>query len=152
MKKYLFTMVVMAIFAIGFAASDESNSSKNEQQKEKEEPKVNMALVGTYEATIYGNNAPFHIILKKDGTAESYYPRNHQQTFYGHWEEDSGGIKIEYKNQNNRPDVRFPFGMSWDKRFMFSGSFYIHGGYLYPDINTFWDRDEGWRIPIKKIN
>lgn len=32
MKKYLFTMVVMAIFAIGFAASDDSSSEPQNQE------------------------------------------------------------------------------------------------------------------------
>ena len=34
MKKYLFTMVVMAVFAIGFAASDEETSSSEPQKQE----------------------------------------------------------------------------------------------------------------------
>lgn len=43
MKKYLFTMAVMAIFAIGFVASDEEGSSKDtsfstEQEQEQETP------------------------------------------------------------------------------------------------------------------
>ena len=42
MKKYFFTMAVMAIFAIGFAASDEESSSSTSTQTEsvtiKEEP------------------------------------------------------------------------------------------------------------------
>lgn len=41
MKKYFFTMVVMAIFTIGFAASDEDSSSSsdtnNQEQKYREE-------------------------------------------------------------------------------------------------------------------
>ncbi len=34
MKKYLFTMAVMAVFAIGFAASDEETSSSEPQKQE----------------------------------------------------------------------------------------------------------------------
>ena len=34
MKKYFLTMVVMAIFAIGFAASDDSSSSSDPQEQE----------------------------------------------------------------------------------------------------------------------
>ena len=36
MKKYLFTMVVMAIFAIGFAASDDDSSSSSDPQKKEQ--------------------------------------------------------------------------------------------------------------------
>lgn len=37
MKKYLLTMAVMAIFAIGFAASDEDSSSSNSEPDKKEQ-------------------------------------------------------------------------------------------------------------------
>lgn len=65
MKKYLFTMVVMAIFAIGFAASDEDSSSNSESsststeqeqepqtKEEKKDPIAN--FVGNY--TLYDND------------------------------------------------------------------------------------------------
>ena len=54
MKKYLFTMAVMAVFAIGFTASDEEQNSSNSSssnQTEKEESNPYERFVGTY--TLY---------------------------------------------------------------------------------------------------
>lgn len=155
MRKYYLTLIVIAVFAFGFAASDDSSSpssssTTNYEQKE-EQPKVNMSLVGTYEA-IDDRNIPVHFVLKKDGTAESFNPRNRDMfTYYARWEEVRGGIQICYNDANKQPKVEYPYGYSHDHRFDFTGRCcFISGGYLYPDFTTFDKREEGWRIRIVK--
>lgn len=76
MKKYLFTMVVMAVFAIGFAASDEEKKTNNEVAEEevmKEEPKDFFEKGCKYESGSYrvGNfNYSYDLSYYNDGTAE----------------------------------------------------------------------------------
>ncbi len=125
-----------------------------EKTQEVEKPKVNLSLVGTYEATTFGNKSQLHIILKENGTAESYYPPTKQEyTYYARWREVDGGIQICYNDANKQPSVRYPWGHEYDHRFDFTRRCcYISDGYLYPDIITFDKREDGWRIPIVKIN
>ena len=87
MKKYLFTMVVMAVFAIGFAASDEEEKSSNEvaakesssesktetEEIKKEEPKDFFEKGCKYETGSYrvvDFNYSYALTYYNDGTAE----------------------------------------------------------------------------------
>lgn len=71
MRKYFFTMVVMAVFAIGFAASDEessSSSSSTEQSQAKEESNPYEKFVGKY--VLYddeGRTSFFHFKVNEKG-------------------------------------------------------------------------------------
>lgn len=71
MKKYLFTMIVMAVFAIGFAASDgdsSSSSSSTEQTQAKKESNPYAKFVGKY--VLYddeGRTSFFHFKVNEKG-------------------------------------------------------------------------------------
>jgi len=79
MKKYLFTMVVMAVFAIGFAASDEEEIESSSEPKieteeiKKEEPKDFFEKGCKYETGSYrvvNFNYSYALTYYNDGTAE----------------------------------------------------------------------------------
>lgn len=78
MKKYFLTMAVIAIFAIGFAASDDtsstssSSSSQPKQEESHEFFEPGYSYSAKYSYHIYKQNMTHDINLKiwKDGTAE----------------------------------------------------------------------------------
>ena len=83
MKRYLFTMAVMAVFAIGFTASDEEQNSSNSSssnQTEKEESNPYERFVGKY--VLYddeGRNSFYHFkvdikgnLLQSIGITDEY--------------------------------------------------------------------------------
>jgi len=160
MKKYLFTILTLALFAVGFAASDEeeSASSSNEQKQEqnvkskeeqKEEEKSNVS--GTYEVTDKVG-CTIRITLKEDGTATITGVRGEDVTYYCTWIDQSYSEKrtalIEFPDRTKLPYLVFDGGTTAKV----IKDWYALGkdGYLYYNVFPETNNPE-WRLPVKKI-
>lgn len=86
MKKYFWTLSVMALFAIGFAASDEdenpNTSSNTEQTREQEKKNPFENFVGTYELYDDWGVGP-KLLVVDDGRVFQVDPLNGQNFFVG---------------------------------------------------------------------
>ncbi len=151
MRKYYLSLIVMAIFAFGFAASDDSSSSSY-QEKPKE--KVKPPFLGTYELRDRAGIL-YHFILKEDESVEIIVnpdiENGKHNKFWGKWwdERSAGGeVQIQYGDVERMPGITFPNGISTS---WLSGCPQIYNGYFYSDYEQLKKRREGWRLPIKKI-
>ena len=153
MRKYYLTLIVMAVFAFGFAASDDSSSSSSsyqEQPKEKQKP----PFLGTYELKDRAGIL-YHFILKEDESVEIIvnpdieYGKHNK--FWGKWWDErsvGGEVQIQYGDIEHMPGITFPNGISAGA---LSNCPQICNGYFYSDWEQLKKRREGWRLPIKKI-
>ena len=155
MKKYFYTMLSLALFAVGFAASDEeeSASSSNEQRQKqakvekKEEKKSN--IPGTYEVTDKVG-CTIRITLKEDETATITGVRGENVTYYCTWIDQSyyknRMALIEFSDLNKIPYLVFDGGTGKYS----STCFLSKDGWFYWDVLPETNNPE-WRLPAKKI-
>lgn len=152
MKKYLFTYLVMAIFAIGFAASDETSSpssTENEEKVQEQKPAPKPDFLGTY---VVKDKAglTYKYIFKENGTVDIII--NSALTVTGKWKDcrkENCGLQICFDDIDKIPAIQFPYGIhseAMDK------CAYFCEGYYYPDFFTCDDRKEGWRVEYTKID
>lgn len=154
MRKYYFTLIVMAVFAFGFTASDDSSSTSSsyqEQPKEKQKP----PFLGTYELKDRAGIL-YHFILKEDESVEIIvnpdieYGKHNK--FWGKWWDRrhyGNNIQIQYGDVERMPGITFPNGIPSG---VGTSCPQICDGYFYSDYFSFEKKREGWRLPIKKIN
>jgi hypothetical protein len=161
MKKYFLTMATVALFAVGFAASDEeensSNSSndsskpqteqKQEQKKEsqevKSEQKQENSFLGTYEVTdVTGCKVTLNINEDETVTGSNEYGSN----FYGSWTGPTGvGIIINFAE--TKPYLIFEGGK--DKYML--PVFYLSDGWIYTGGENASAKNPKWRLKVTKI-
>jgi hypothetical protein len=161
MKKYFLTMATVALFAVGFAASDEeensSNSSndsskpqteqKQEQKKEsqevKSEQKQENSFLGTYEVTdVTGCKVTLNINEDETVTGSNEYGSN----FYGSWTGPTGvGIIINFAE--TKPYLIFEGGK--DKYML--PVFYLRDGWIYTGGENASAKNPKWRLKVTKI-
>ena len=152
MRKYYLTLIVIAVFAFGFAASDDSSSTSSSYQ---EQPKQKPPFLGTYELKDRAGIL-YHFILKEDESVEiivnpdiDHGSKNNK--FWGKWwdERSAGGeVQIQYGDIERMPGITFPNGIPTG---VLSNCPQICNGYFYSDWEQLKKRREGWRLPIKKI-
>ena len=134
MKKYLFSMAVLALFAVGFAASDDESSntstttSADSEKKEEVKPKVFFEPGYTYVSngvklkfTTCDIYAYYEMKIYKDGTVDVKY----RQKYPNHEYEDftvTSECKVKLVYESKRDIVREGYNIS--------GS-YIHNGERY---------------------
>lgn len=154
MKKYFFTMTVMAIFAIGFAASDEESSSESspsntEEKQEKKESNPYEKFVGKYVLYDDEGGKGQNFIVAKDGRFlqddsfdESDYklsgyisPRNDNQ-FEVSLSEKIYGIHSVWSYKNNKTYMQ-----KWDISFNNTLLFDLNEKRMYTDISEYDNRD-----------
>lgn len=154
MKKYYLTIAVMAIFAIGFAASDEesteSSSTTSNEQIEKQKPAPKPDFLGTYSIKDMTGNV-YEFELNEDRTVNIYsHPNNPEYRklwITAKWKDERGtgyGAQIQY-DQYHIPNFVFQYG---EKASICA---YLLDGYYYPDFFTADDRDEYYRLQATKI-
>ena len=152
MRKYYLTLVVMAIFVIGFAASDDSSSSSTEskEQIQEQKPADKPNFLGTYSIKDRTGNV-FEFELKEDRTVNVYsHPDNPEYRklwITAKWNDERGtgfGVQIQY-NKYHIPNFVFQYGEKT------STCAYILDGYYYPDFFTADERDEYYRLQATKI-
>ena len=161
MKKYFLTMATVALFAVGFAASDEeensSNSSndsskpqteqKQEQKKESQEvqseQKQENSFLGTYEVTdVTGCKVTLNINEDETVTGSNEYGSN----FYGSWTGPTGvGIIINFAE--TKPYLIFEGGK--DKYML--PVFYLRDGWIYTGGENASAKNPKWRLKVTKI-
>lgn len=151
MKKYFWTLSVMALFAIGFAASDEDETTSNSSLKQEEKPiKKKNTIVGTYEATDK-IGCTMRITLKEDGTATITGVRGENVTYYCTWSDQSYYKNrlaiVVFSDPAKRPYLIFEGGTTAVFR---DCLFLSKDGYLYYNVHPETNNPE-WRIPCKKI-
>lgn len=162
MKKYYLTLAVMAIFAIGFSASDDESSESSSEETSKEQveeqqpaPAPKPDFLGTYEVRDKAG-LMYHFILKEGGTVDiiinPHIEHGEHLTLTGKWKDcrkQNCGLQICYDDSERIPALCFPNGRhnsSMDK------CAYLCEGYYYPDFFTCDDRKGGWRVEYTKIN
>lgn len=157
MKKYFMTMAVMAIFAIGFAASDDTSTSenKNEAQKEVQEkqPTQKPDFLGTY-AVRDKAGLTYHFTFNEDRTVKIVLspdiPNGSHTTLTGRWKETGKhGLQLCYDDVDRIPAVEFPNGIH--RGGAMDACAYFCDGYYYPDFFTCDDKIAGWRVEYTKI-
>ena len=127
MKKYFLSILTLALFLIGFAASNSTSAP------------------GTYEVTDKVGNT-WRIIIKKDKTATVTNVKDDENVIYCKWRDLrslSGGICVMF--HNSYPPIVFEGGM-------LNGSFSLYDdGYLWDD--DYGDsKHPKWKLRYKKIN
>lgn len=163
MKKYFLTMATIALFAVGFAASDEeensSNSSndsskpqteqKQEQKKEsqevKSEQKQENSFLGTYEVTDKsGRKVTLNINEDETVTgSDDIYP-----PYYGSWTgPTSEGIIIITFAEDNKPYLIYEGGE--DNHAL--GVLYLRDGWIYTGGDNAHAKNPRWRLKVTKI-
>lgn len=132
MKKYLFSMVVMAIFAIGFVASDDEGGS-NERSDER---------CGTYKI-VDESGSVFHLTLKEDKSGTITTASN--STYYCSWVGDgfSHSIRITI---SDKPAIAFPGGVDEKSLWCYG----LKDGYLYRE-DAVDAKNPNWRLKAEKI-
>lgn len=172
MKKYLLSMLTLALFAVGFTASDDDssttstndsqatsvngkptastndsqvkpvNDSPAEQKKEKKK-----SFLGTYEVTDKAG-CTFRITLNEDETATITGVRGENNTYYCSWSNFSiykAGIALEFSGE--RPLLYFEGG---DNRS--AGEFcFLNDGWFYANMSASQAKNPKWRLKATKI-
>lgn len=172
MKKYLFSMLTLALFAVGFAASEDDssttstndsqttsvnekptastndskvkpvNDSPTEQKKEKKK-----SFLGTYEVTDKVG-CTFRITLNEDETATITGVRGENKTFYGSWTNFSiykAGIALQFSGST--PLLYFEGGDNRGK-----GDYcFLNDGWFYSDMSASQAKNPDWRLKATKI-
>ncbi|MCF2563808.1 hypothetical protein I6E12_06750 [Prevotella brevis] len=122
MKKYFYSILTIALFAIGFAASDEEEATNSSNEQKQEQKKEN-SILGTYEATDKIGNKLI-VTLKSDKTATVKELGGEGHTFYCTWREWSS-VGIEIHSPDEPIELVFEAGVRshfW---------IYIKDGWLY---------------------
>ena len=122
MKKYFYSILTIALFAIGFAASDEEEATNSSNEQKQEQKKEN-SILGTYEATDKIGNKLI-VTLKSDKTATVKELGGEGHTFYCTWRKWSS-VGIEIHSPDEPIELVFEAGVRshfW---------IYIKDGWLY---------------------
>lgn len=150
MKKYILSIFTIALFAVGFAASDEENSSgsSNEQEQTVKEEKSN--IPGTYEVKDKVG-CTIRITLKEDGTATITGVRGENVTYYCTWHDQSYHKNrmaiIEFSDFDKRPYLFFDGGTT--EKFS-DCCFLSKDGWFYYSVLPETNNPE-WRLKATKI-
>ncbi len=95
--KYLYSILTVVLFSIGFAASEESEESKIETAN----------LCGTYIITDE-NNVTYSIIINDD---RSVTAKGNGQEYYGSWSKIGGKVCFQFSGEfQERPSIMFKEG------------------------------------------
>jgi len=150
MKKYFLTMTVMALFAIGFAASDEDestngSSSSSEQTELEQKP----SFLGTYEVTDkVGQTMLLTLNADETGTATI---KGESVTYYCSWRDDSDigrGLLIDFPSGvGERPNLVYEGGTD---EFGTVGC-YLKDGWFYSGSDNVKSNNPRWRLKATKI-
>lgn len=164
MKKTIWvaTIAILALFTIGFAASDDSSTSKRqktnvEQESEadsqaREEPeeagsqqRKQNSFLGTYEITDKVG-CTIHLTLNEDGTATITGVKGEGVTYYCTWEDYRDidyGIKIIFSDE--KPYLVYDNGVG--------DSYHVtlKDGWLYAENTKAIAKNPQWRLKATKI-
>lgn len=134
MKKYMLSMLTLALFVVGFVssgASDESDQSN---------------FIGTYEVTDKVGST-MRIKLNEDESATITSVRGENVILYCSWSESLDcGIGIHFSDQ--KPNLVYEGG-AID---IYSSCVYIKDGWLYSGYSNAKAKNPQWRLKITKIN
>ena len=142
--KYLYSLIVMAFFAIGFAASDDEESSSTITFKNER--------CGTYVITDE-DNVSYTIKVNDDYTIVA---ESNGHTYYGswsiQWKKSNSFIRFEFAGENeDKPRIKFKGGEYWiDNNYAIADDRFLYGdawGYGTPDRH-----DPQRRLKYRKIN
>ena len=98
--KYLYSIITLAIFTIGFAASDESEEYKSSIKK----------LCGTYVVTDE-DNVTYTIKINED---KSMTAEGGGRMYYGSWDIMHEQVRFKFAGDNNeKPRIKFKVGTLW---------------------------------------
>ena len=155
MKKYFWTMAVIAVFAIGFAASDdESSSSSSTDSEKKEKVEEKPSFLGTYEVKDKAGIL-YHFIIKENEKVEIIVNpdivNGSHTTFTGKWYDErsvGGEVQICYDDIERMPGITYPNGIDTD---LGANCPQICKGYLYSSWMNLDKKKSGWRLEAKKI-
>lgn len=153
MKKVLLSTFVMALFAIGFSASDEEESSNGSSSSENQtEQKQENSFLGTYEVTDKVG-CTIRITLKEDETATVTGIKGNKTTYYCSWRdftETYGGIEVWYND--DVPYLVFEGGDNSTKNLVNAGGCITPDGWYYVTTEEAKAKNPKWRLKAKKIN
>lgn len=142
--KYLYSIITIVLFSIGFTASEENSEENASDIAER---------CGTYEI-IDENNDRYTIKVNNDMTI---VVESNGRTYYGSWSKpwkDTGFglIRFEFAGGNeNKPRIKFKGGDYWVE----NDYSIAEDGFLYGDTGGFGrpDRhDPKYRLKYRKIN
>ncbi len=153
MKKYYLSIITIALFAVGFAASDEEDSANNTNQEQKQEIKEEKqekkedSFLGTYEVTDKVG-CTMRITLNEDETATITGVRGENVTYYCSWRDASWqdrGVEINFSDE--KPYIVYEGGADENKY----EELYIKDGWLYSGFRNVDSKNPKWRLKAKKI-
>lgn len=125
--KTLYSLLVIGLFCIGFAASDKDKTNISSSVVE---------YIGTYTITDE-NNVSYTININKDNTATMEAKGN---VFYGTWHDNSGLVAFEFTSDNNDyPNIKVKYG---DVPIFCTCFMISDDGFLYVEADT-------WGSPSK---
>lgn len=157
MKKHYLTLLVMVIFAVGFAASDEDSSSSSSTQSQKQvteqKPAQKPDFLGTYEVRDKAG-LTYHFTFNEDRTVTIVInpdiATSEHTTLTGRWDTTRDyGLQLCYDDTDRLPGIYFPNGIH---RGALDKCAYFCKGYYYPDFTTCDGKKSGWRVEYTKIN
>lgn len=113
--KYLYSIITVVFFSIGFAASEESEESKIETSN----------LCGTYIITDE-NNVAYSIKINNDRTITA---EGDGQIFYGSWSKIGGQVNFNFSGDSReRPNIMFKEGnLRIENNFVIADDGFIYG-------------------------
>ena len=153
MKKYILSIFTIALFAVGFVASDEEESANNtnkeqkQETKEKVEEKKEDNIFGTYEVTDK-EGTTLLITLNEDESA-TVKIKGSGKTYYCYWRDYRSikdGISVSFEGGKERPIPVFEGGI--DEH---SLNWIIKDGWLYSYYDTARANNPEWRLKATKI-
>ena len=149
MRKYFFTMATVALFAIGFSASDEEESSNSSSSSStpQTEQKQEESILGTYEVTDKVG-CTIRITLNEDETATITGVRGEGVTYYCTWKDKTfvkAGFEIRFSDE--KPYLVYDGGADTNKL----SSIYLNDGWLYSDYKKSKAKNPQWRLKATKI-
>ena len=136
MRKYFLTTCIMALFAIGFASSEESEEAKERH--------------GTYVITdVNGVTWTFALLDENQVTARKE-GMSEDDMYYGHWTLFSKSCMLSFTDFHaGNPQIAFPNGTVWsDSECMELG----FDGYLYKSDTYLTSKNPNGRIKWTKTN
>lgn len=147
MKKYFLSILTIALFAVGFAASDEDSTDSatiDEAITSNDSDNENAGITGTYEVTDKIGQTMV-ITLKEDKTATVTLDG---KTYYCSWNRyaNIGDGEVEVSFSDDPPALVFEGGVA---ETMYGPE--ILGGWLYYDYTARKAKNPNRRLQIKKV-
>ncbi len=130
MKKYFYSMVVMAIFAIGFAASGNEGGSDEK--------------CGTYKI-VDKSGSVFHLTLNEDESGTITTASN--STYYCSWYVDGINHCIIINFSDEMPTIAFPGGTNNNVLWTHC----LKNGFFYRGEDALSANNPNWRLKAEKI-